>query len=97
VSALAACCEKRNGLKTILSTFGLIFLAELGDRTQLACIGLTCKARSPLAVFLGAVGALAVVTLNRSDFWEKPWPISSRRLIFGKHLESCSWSLGLRS
>jgi hypothetical protein len=63
VSALAACCEKRNGLKTILSTCGLIFLAKLGDRTQLACIGLTCKARSPLAVFLGAVGALAVVAL----------------------------------
>jgi len=50
--------------KTILSTFGLIFLAELGDKTQLACIALTCRARSPLAVFLGAVGALAVVTLK---------------------------------
>ena len=49
--------------KTILSTF-LIFLAELGDKTQLACIALTCRARSPLAVFLGAVGALAVVTLK---------------------------------
>ena len=49
--------------KTILSTFGLIFLAELGDKTQLACIGLACKTRSPLAVFLGAVGALAAVTL----------------------------------
>ncbi|TEU15110.1 MAG: TMEM165/GDT1 family protein [Anaerolineales bacterium] len=56
--------------KTILSTFGLIFLAELGDKTQLACIGLTCKARSPLAVFLGAVGALAVVTLIGVIFGE---------------------------
>ena len=56
--------------KTILSTFGLIFLAELGDKTQLACIGLTCKARSPLAVFLGAVGALAVVTLLGIVFGE---------------------------
>ena len=54
--------------KTILSTFGLIFLAELGDKTQLACIGMACRTRSPLAVFLGAVGALAAVTLIRSDF-----------------------------
>ena len=49
--------------RTILSTFGLIFLAELGDKTQLACIGLVCRTRSPLAVFLSAVGALAAVTL----------------------------------
>jgi putative Ca2+/H+ antiporter (TMEM165/GDT1 family) len=56
--------------KTILSTFGLIFLAELGDKTQLACIGLTCKTRSPLAVFLGAVGALAAVTLVGVIFGE---------------------------
>jgi putative Ca2+/H+ antiporter (TMEM165/GDT1 family) len=47
--------------RTILSTFGLIFLAELGDKTQLACIGMACRARSPMAV-LGAVGALAAVT-----------------------------------
>jgi putative Ca2+/H+ antiporter (TMEM165/GDT1 family) len=56
--------------KTILSTFGLIFLAELGDKTQLACIGLVCRTRSPLAVFLGAVGALATVTLVGVVFGE---------------------------
>jgi putative Ca2+/H+ antiporter (TMEM165/GDT1 family) len=56
--------------KTILSTFGLIFLAELGDKTQLACIGMACRARSPLAVFLGAVGALAAVTLIGVIFGE---------------------------
>ena len=56
--------------KTILSTFGLIFLAELGDKTQLACIGLVGRTRSPLAVFLGAVGALATVTLVGVVFGE---------------------------
>jgi len=56
--------------RTILSTFGLIFLAELGDKTQLACIGLACRTRSPLAVFLGAVGALATVTLVGVVFGE---------------------------
>ena len=47
-----------------------IFLAELGDKTQLACIGLACRTRSPLAVFLGAVGALAAVTLVGVVFGE---------------------------
>ncbi len=56
--------------KTMISTFGLIFLAELGDKTQLACIGLVCRARSPLAVFLGAVGALAAVTFIGVIFGE---------------------------
>ena len=56
--------------KAILSTFGLISLAELGEKTQLACIGLACKARSPLAVFLGAVRALAAVNLVGVVFGE---------------------------
>ena len=55
MSALAICCEES------LSTFGLIFLAELGDKTQLACIGLVCRTRSPLAVFLAAVTLVGVV------------------------------------
>lgn len=45
------------------STFGLIFLAELGDKTQLAAIAMSAESRSPLAVFLGATVALALVTL----------------------------------
>ncbi|HEM62255.1 MAG TPA: TMEM165/GDT1 family protein [Chloroflexi bacterium] len=45
------------------STFGLILLAELGDKTQLAAIALSAESRSPLAVFMGAVVALALVTL----------------------------------
>ncbi|MGQ9626513.1 MAG: TMEM165/GDT1 family protein [Anaerolineae bacterium] len=49
--------------KIFLSTFGLLFLAELGDKTQLAVISLVSKHRSPGPVFIGAVAALAVVTL----------------------------------
>ncbi len=44
------------------STFGLIFVAELGDKTQLAVITQTCKYRQPWAVFLGATLALTGVT-----------------------------------
>jgi putative Ca2+/H+ antiporter (TMEM165/GDT1 family) len=46
----------------LLSTFGLLFLAELGDKTQLAVIAQTCRYRRPWAVFLGASLALAIVT-----------------------------------
>jgi putative Ca2+/H+ antiporter (TMEM165/GDT1 family) len=45
-----------------LTTFGLIFLAELGDKTQLAVLAQTCKHGRPWAVFLGASTALAAVT-----------------------------------
>ena len=47
---------------TFFSVFGLVFLAELGDKTQLAVVAQTCKHRRPWAVFLGASAALTVVT-----------------------------------
>ena len=46
----------------ILSTFGLVFVAELGDKTQLAVVTQTCRFRRPWAVFLGASLALVGVT-----------------------------------
>lgn len=49
--------------KTFLITFVSIFLAELGDKTQLAAISLTAETRKPLSVFLGASAALVLVTL----------------------------------
>lgn len=49
-------------LKVFLSTFGLIFLAELGDKTQLAAISMVSSTKKPFAVFLGASVAMIVVT-----------------------------------
>lgn len=49
--------------KVFLTTFGTIFLAELGDKTQLATIMMTSKTRLPLSVFAGAALALCLVTL----------------------------------
>ncbi|HYE65366.1 MAG TPA: TMEM165/GDT1 family protein [Pyrinomonadaceae bacterium] len=45
------------------TTFGLLLLAEMGDKTQLAVITLSAETRSPLAVFLGAALALSLVSL----------------------------------
>jgi putative Ca2+/H+ antiporter (TMEM165/GDT1 family) len=47
----------------LFSTFGLIFVAELGDKTQLAVVTQTCKFRQPWSVFLGASLALTGVTV----------------------------------
>jgi putative Ca2+/H+ antiporter (TMEM165/GDT1 family) len=49
-------------LKIVLSTFVLVFLAELGDKTQLAVFNLAIESRSPWAVFLGAGSALLFST-----------------------------------
>lgn len=48
-------------LTLLLSAFGIIALAELGDKTQLAAITLCCK-HKPLQVFLGT--ALALILVN---------------------------------
>jgi putative Ca2+/H+ antiporter (TMEM165/GDT1 family) len=49
--------------KLFFATFGAVFLAELGDKTQLAGLNLAAKSKLPIVVFLGSVSAYAVVTL----------------------------------
>ena len=49
--------------RVFLATFGLIFVAELGDKTQLAALAMTARTKAPWSVFLGGSLALCVVTL----------------------------------
>ena len=45
------------------TAFLTLFLAEIGDKTQLAVITMTASTESKIAVFLGASLALITVTL----------------------------------
>ncbi len=44
----------------IFSTFWLVFLAELGDKTQLTTMLLVAQGKSPWAVLIGAASALVL-------------------------------------
>ncbi|MCL6564786.1 MAG: TMEM165/GDT1 family protein [Firmicutes bacterium] len=44
--------------KVLLSTFGLIFFAELGDKTQLTTMTLSAQSDASWSVFIGAALAL---------------------------------------
>ena len=50
-------------LSLLLSTFLTIFLAELGDKTQLATLTISGTSNKPLAVFLGSSIALVFASL----------------------------------
>jgi len=50
-------------LRVFLTTFGVIFLAEMGDKTQLAAMTMAADSKKPWAVFFGASLALAAVSL----------------------------------
>lgn len=50
-------------LKLFFTTFGIIFLAELGDKTQMASIMMAAHSQKPWTVFVGASLALVIITL----------------------------------
>jgi Ca2+/H+ antiporter, TMEM165/GDT1 family len=56
--------DHRNSIgKVWLSTFLTIFLAEMGDKTQLATMLMSAQSASPLSVLLGASLALIATSL----------------------------------
>ena len=50
-------------LSLLLSTFLTVFIAELGDKTQLATLTISGTSDKPFAVFLGSSSALIFASL----------------------------------
>lgn len=48
--------------RVILTTFGVVFLAEMGDKTQLAAMTMAAETKKPWAVLIGASVALTCVS-----------------------------------
>lgn len=48
--------------RVFLTTFGVIFLAEMGDKTQLAAMTMAAQSKRPWAVFIGSALALTAVS-----------------------------------
>lgn len=46
----------------LAAAFASLFIAEMGDKTQLAVLTLTASTKRPLSVFVGAALALTAVT-----------------------------------
>ncbi|HXJ22408.1 MAG TPA: TMEM165/GDT1 family protein [Polyangia bacterium] len=64
--------------KTLWLVFGVVFIAEWGDLTQIATAGFAARLRQPVLVFaastaaLWAVAAIAVIVGNRAGHLLKP-------------------------
>lgn len=50
-------------INIIIATFALVFLAELGDKTQLVALSLTSTSKSPLSIFIATSLALTLSTV----------------------------------
>ncbi len=50
-------------IKLLFSALGLLFVAELGDKTMLAVITMTARTGKPVPIFIGAIIGLMLVTL----------------------------------
>ena len=48
--------------RVMLTTFGVIFLAEMGDKTQLAAMTMAAQTKRPWEVFIAASLALVAVS-----------------------------------
>ena len=53
---------KQMDWRVLITTFGVIFLAEMGDKTQLAAMTMAAQTKKPWGVLLGSALALTAVS-----------------------------------
>jgi putative Ca2+/H+ antiporter (TMEM165/GDT1 family) len=58
----AAKAKDVTGFRAVLASFLVLFAAEWGDLSQLLTISLVARYEAPASVFLGALGALLLVS-----------------------------------
>ncbi|MBW4603144.1 MAG: TMEM165/GDT1 family protein [Calothrix sp. FI2-JRJ7] len=56
-------CKQESVWVTFTTTFVTIFLAEIGDKTQLSTLLMSAESHSPVVVFLGSAAALITTSL----------------------------------
>ncbi len=57
------CPRKQSTLAVFATTFITIFLAEIGDKTQLSTLLMSAESHSPWIVFIGSAAALITTSL----------------------------------
>ncbi len=56
------CFRERSSKYALLSTFSMITLMEMGDKTQVAVIALTAKYGVPVIIYAGTIAAFIILT-----------------------------------
>ena len=59
---IVATAKDVTGFRAVLASFLVLFAAEWGDLSQLLTISLVARYEAPVSVFIGALGALLVVS-----------------------------------
>lgn len=68
---------------TLLTAFTTVFLAEIGDKTQLTTVMLAAQSNRPLQVFIGAGSALVLCSLLSVLLGQWLGRLMPRRLLKG--------------
>ena len=100
-ATLEGSSQYRKGFFTVFATtFATVFLAELGDKTQIATLLLTAQSGQPLIVFTGAASALicsSLVGVLIGRWLSKTMPPERFNYIAGILMVSIGLLLGIQS